>query len=92
MHSQIGVRQQRERQMIAPAESDELVQRILRYAEHGKSAGAQSFEVVSEVAGLGGAAGSHRGRVEVQDDILATQCRERDAIDVVAGKCKVRGR
>ena len=24
MHSQIGVRQQRERQMIAPAESDEL--------------------------------------------------------------------
>ena len=51
--------------MIAPAESDELVQRILRYAEHGESAGAQAFEVVSEVAGLGGAAGSHRGRVEV---------------------------
>lgn len=31
MHSQISIRQQRKRQIIALAESDELVQRILRY-------------------------------------------------------------
>ena len=92
MHSQISIRQQRKRQIIALAESDELVQRILRYADHGKSAGGEACEVVAEVAGFGGAAGSHRGGIEIQDDILAAQCGERDAISVVAGKCKVRGR
>ena len=51
--------------MIALAESDEPVQRILRYAEYGESTGREACEVVPEVAGLGGAAGSHRGRVEV---------------------------
>ena len=40
MHGQISIRQQRERQMVALAESDELVQRILRNAEHCESAGA----------------------------------------------------
>ena len=74
--------------MIALAESDEPVQRILRYAEYSKSAGAQACEIVPEVAGFGSAAGSHRGRVEVQDDILAAQCGERDTTAVVAGKCK----
>ena len=34
--------------------------------------------------------GGHRGRVEVQDDILAAQCGERDTTAVVAGKCEVR--
>ena len=86
MHSQISIRQQRERQIIALAESDELVQRILRYAEHGKSAGAQSFEVVSEVAGLGGAARRHRGRVEVEDDGAACEVRERDILAVLIGQ------
>lgn len=57
-----------------------------------ESAGAQAREVVPEVTGLSSASRSHRGRVEVQDDILTAQCGERNAIAVVAGKCEVRGR
>ena len=78
--------------MIALAESGEFVQRILRYAEHGEPVGGQAGEIIAKIAGFGGATRGHRRRVEVQDDVRATQCGKRDGTAGVGGEREVRGR
>ena len=66
VHGQVGIRQQRECEMIALCKLAQFVKRVLGDTEHCDILRRQSGEIVAEIAGLGGASGRHRGRVEVQ--------------------------
>lgn len=80
MHGQVRVRQQRERQVVALAETLQLVDWVLGDAQHSETECGEPGNVVAEVACLGGAARRHRGRIEVQHHALALrqQPRQRD--------------
>ena len=52
--------------MIALCKLAQFVKRVLGDTEHCDILRRQSGEIVAEIAGLGGATGRHRGRVEVQ--------------------------
>ena len=71
VHGQVGIRQQREREMIALCKLAQLVKRVLGDAKHRNVFRRQSGEIVAEIASLGGAAGRHRGRVEIQHYLAA---------------------
>ena len=66
VHGQVGIRQQREREMITLCKLAQLVKRVLGDAKHRNVFRRQSGEIVAEIASLGGATGRHRGRVEIQ--------------------------
>lgn len=67
VHGQIGVRQEREGEMVAFVERAQLADRILGNAEHLVSDRGETSEIVAKVTGFGGASWRHCGRVEVQE-------------------------
>lgn len=66
VHGQVGIRQQREREMITLRKLAQLVKRVLGDTKHRNVFRRQSGEIVAEIASLGGASGRHCRRIEVQ--------------------------
>src|SRR6478609_4792036 len=90
-HRAVGVGQQRDGQALLLAELRELGRGVGRDTEHGVAVGLQRLEGVAEVAGLRGAPGGHRRRVEVHDHLAAAQVAERHRRSGVVGQREVGG-
>lgn len=71
VHRQIFIRQQLNRQAVLFGEFDVARHRIWADAQDGNASSFEGREVVTEVAGLGGAAGGHVFRVEIQGELAA---------------------
>src|SRR5215470_2888318 len=90
LHRVIRVGQQREGQVVAVAELGQLGWLVGRDAEHRDARRRQGTQVVAEIARLGGAAGGHRRRVEVDDHLLPAQGRQAHRLAVGVGQGEVR--
>ena len=90
-HVLVGVGQQREGEPLLVAELGELRGLVGGDAEHVEACAVELGEVVAEVAGLLGAAGGARGRVEVDDHAAAAVVGERDGLAVGVGEGEIGG-
>src|SRR5690606_9549969 len=81
----------RERETVALGELLQLRRLVARDADDGVSGALQRGERVAEVAGLRGAARRHRGRVEVEHNLLASEIAELHSFAVLVLQGEVGG-
>ena len=86
-----GIREQREGEVVLAGELLVTPRVVRRHAEHHRPGPLQGRVFVAEVAGLPRATRGVVLRVEVEDDALAEEPRERDGVAMLVGELEVRG-